>query len=148
MFTISARTVIHAPVDVVWQVMMDFSAYEQWSTMLLPEQDTPPQLGTTIKLRLALSGGPAYSFEPVVIALDENYHFAWRQKTGITGVFDGEHHFELKMVENGQTELHNYEHYSGLLSPIFKRLPMMQSAPAGFEAMNAEIKMRAEAISL
>ena len=148
MFTISARTVIHAPVDVVWQVMMDFSAYEQWSTMLLPEQDTPPQLGTTIKLRLALSDGAAYSFEPVVIALDENYHFAWRQKTGITGVFDGEHHFELKMVENGQTELHNYEHYSGLLSPIFKRLPMMQSAPAGFEAMNAEIKMRAEAISL
>jgi hypothetical protein len=148
MFMISARTVIHTPADVVWQVLMDFSAYKQWSTMLMPEQDTPPQLGTTIKLRLALSDGPAYSFEPMVIALDENRHFAWRQKTGIRGVFDGEHHFELKPFENGQTDLHNYEHYSGLLSPLFKRLPMMQGALAGFEAMNAEIKMRAEAISL
>lgn len=147
MFTISAQTVIRAPVEVVWGVLMNFAAYELWSTMLVPEQETPPQLGATIQLRLALPDGPAYSFEPVVIVLEENRHFAWRQKTIITGLFDGEHHFELKALENGQTTLHNYEHYSGLLSPIFKRLPMMQQAPAGFEAMNDEIKIRAEAIS-
>jgi hypothetical protein len=147
MFTISARTVIHAPVTIVWQVLTHFSAYHQWSTMLIPEQNTPPQLGATIKLRLSLSDSFAYSFEPLVIALDENRHFAWRQKTIIAGVFDGEHHFELRALENGHTELHNFEHYSGVLSPIFKRLPMMQSAPAGFEAMNNEIKARAEASS-
>lgn len=146
MFTIAARSVIHAPVAKVWQVLTDFSAYKEWSTMLLPEQDAAPKLGATIKLRLSMSNSFSYSFEPMVIALDENRHFAWRQKTVIAGVFDGEHHFELKTLSNAQTELHNFEHYSGVLSPIFKRLPMMQSAPAGFEAMNNEIKARAEAI--
>lgn len=146
-FTISARTVIDAPASVVWSVLMDFAVYEQWSTMLLPQQSSPPQVGQTIQLRLSLPDGPAYTFEPEVIVLDENRHFAWRQKTGFIGAFDGEHHFELETVGNSQTVLHNYEHYSGLLSPIFKRLPMMQGAPAGFEAMNKEIKLRAEAIS-
>lgn len=146
MFTISARTLIEAPVSVVWTVLTDFAAYKQWSTMLLPKQPSSPQEGEKITLSLSLPGGPAYTFEPKVITLEENRHFAWRQKTGFPGVFDGEHHFELAVIGNHQTELHNYEHYSGILSPIFKRLPMMQDAPAGFEAMNNEIKARAEAI--
>jgi len=61
-------------------------------------------------------------------------------------VFDGEHHFMLTELENGETLLYNYEHYSGSLSPIFKRLPMMKDAPEGFVAMNDEIKRRAESL--
>lgn len=147
MFTIQARTVIDVPVTTVWQVLMDFAAYSEWSTMLIPLQDAPPQLNQTMKLQLSLPE-ITYSFEPVVIVLEKNHHFAWRQKTGFRGVFDGEHHFELMPLDATQTELHNYEHYSGLLSPIFKRLPMMQTAPAGFEAMNQEIKQRAEALTV
>lgn len=125
---------------------MNFTAYTEWSTMLLPQQENPPQLGDFITLRVKLPGGLDYTFSPVVITLENENHFAWWQKTGFKGVFDGEHHFMLTELENGETLLYNYEHYSGSLSPIFKRLPMMKDAPEGFVAMNDEIKRRAESL--
>ncbi len=147
MFTIEATTIVDAPPEIVWSVLITFSDYDQWSTMLIPEQSEPPRLGETIKLRLSMPGGLAYSFEPDVIMLDTSRHFAWVQKTGLKGLFDGEHHFVLTDLGEGQTELYNYEHYSGLLSPIFKRLPFMKDAPKGFVDMNNEIKLRAEALN-
>jgi len=144
MFIIEARTLIEAPDSVVWDVLMDMGRYQEWSTLLSTEETTRPRLNATIRLRLSMPDGPSYSFEPEVIALEEKRHFAWRQKTGVHGIFDGEHHFELTKTNDGQTQLYNYERYSGLLSPIIKRLPMMQSAPQGFAAMNAEIKQQSE----
>lgn len=128
---------------------MDFAAYEAWSTMLLPQQDTPPIFNETIALRLVLlEVGLDYTFEPLVIALEPMQHFAWRQTTGVRGIFDGEHHFVLYATDDGHTRLHNYERYSGLFAPVLQRLPMMQAAPAGFVAMNDEIKARAESLSV
>ena len=71
--------------------------------------------------------------------------FAWIGRTGIPGVFDGEHHFVLRRRGAGTLLVH-YERYSGLLSPLMARLPAMRAAPIGFEAMNAEVKARAEAL--
>jgi hypothetical protein len=147
MFVVEARTTIHAPIATVWAVLMDLEAYSEWSTMLIVEQPTPLRLHGTVRLRLSLPNGPAYSFVPEIVRLEENKHFAWRQKTGIRGIFDGEHHFILTPVSTERTELHNYERYSGLLSPIIKRLPMMQSAPSGFKRMNDEIKHRSESLA-
>jgi hypothetical protein len=146
MFIIEARTLIEAPISVVWNVLMDMGNYQEWSTLLSTDETTLPRLNATIRLRLSMLDGPSYAFEPEVIVLEENRHFAWQQKTGVRGVFDGEHHFELTETNENQTELHNYERYSGLLSPIIKRLPMMQSAPQGFATMNAEIKHQSERI--
>lgn len=72
--------------------------------------------------------------------------FAWIGRTGIPGVFDGEHHFVLRRRGAGTLLVH-YERYSGLLSPLMARLPAMRAAPTGFEAMNAEVKTRAEALA-
>gem|GEM_PF-4827665 len=59
------------------QVLMNFTAYTEWSTMLLPQQENPPQLGDFITLRLKLPGGLDYTFSPVVITLENENHFAW-----------------------------------------------------------------------
>lgn len=77
--------------------------------------------------------------------LDAGNHFARVGRTGIEGVFDGEHHFELEPIPEG-TRLINRERYSGLLSPLMKRLEAMKGAEAGFGAMNAELKARGEAL--
>lgn len=92
-----------------------------------------------------LARGPNYSFSPTVVDLRPNERYAWLGTTGVRGLFDGEHSFELEPVDENRTRLTNREVYSGLLAPIFRRLPMMQDAPQGFEAMNAEIKAYTEA---
>ncbi|MBW4438859.1 MAG: SRPBCC domain-containing protein [Pleurocapsa minor GSE-CHR-MK-17-07R] len=144
MFLVEARTQISAPPAVVWGVLMDMGRYKEWSTLLHAEQTTPPQPGQTIRLRLSMPNGPTYSFQPLVITLERDRHFAWSQQTGMKGIFDGEHHFVLSPVDSNGTLLHNYERYSGLLSPIIQRLPMMRSAASGFSTMNDEIKRRSE----
>lgn len=103
-------------------------------------------LGETIHLKLEPLGGSGYEFKPKVTQLVENKAFTWLALTGMKGIFDGEHHFELTDAGNGRTQLKNYERYSGLLSPLMKRLPMMKNAQAGFDLMNEEIKKRAESI--
>ena len=61
------------------------------------------------------------------------------------GLFDGEHFFELERLPSGATRLTNREEYRGVLSLVIGRLPMMKSAPAGFEKLNVELKRHIEA---
>jgi hypothetical protein len=144
MFEVQAVTEIEAPAAVVWDVLTKVTQYRAWSTMLHYRGGTL-QVGATVQLRLELPGGTGYDFAPQVIALDPERRFAWRAITITRGVFDGEHSFELLPLTETRTRLRNHERYSGLLAPIFKRLPMMRDASAGFEAMNREIQVRAEA---
>lgn len=145
MFEIRAETDIQAPLKLVWQVVTNLAAYKDWSTML-HYRGGNLELGNRLALRLTLPKGPSYDFSPEVVILEEERHFAWLGVTGFKGIFDGEHHFELSRLTAEKSRLINYERYSGLLSPIFKRLPMMRDAPDGFKAMNEEIRAQAEAL--
>ncbi len=146
MFVVQAETEIDAPAAVVWAVLTDMEAYDAWSTMLHYRGGALAE-GGTIQLRLSLPNGPSYNFAPRVIALEPERRFTWRATTGVRGIFDGEHSFELAPLAGGRTFLLNREQYSGLLAPLLQRLPMMRDAPAGFVAMNEEIRARAEALS-
>lgn len=143
-FEVRAVSHIDAPIHVVWSVLLDFESYNQWST-LLKYEGGEPIVGQRLRLRLELPEDAGYAFSPEVIALEPPVHFAWVGRTGVAGVFDGEHHFRLH-EERGMTVLENVEHYTGILSPIMKRMPQMKSASEGFARMNAEIRSRAEAL--
>lgn len=144
-FTVVAETDINAPIETVWAVLTDMHRYADWSTWLRYEGGDVV-LGQKISLRLTPPDGGGYSFHPEILVLEPPNHFAWIGRTGLPHVFDGEHHFELSSHQNG-THLINRERYSGLLSPLMKRLPMMKDAKPGFEAMNAEVKQRAESLA-
>jgi hypothetical protein len=143
-FEVRAETTINTPAEIVWQTLTDVDNYHVWSSML-HYQRGKVALGETLNLRLSLPETD-YSFAPEVVALEPERVFAWRATTGFRGVFDGEHSFVLEPLANQQTRLINREIYSGLLAPIFKRLPMMQGAQAGFVAMNEEIKRHSERV--
>lgn len=144
-FTVLSETTIAAPPSLVWQVLTDVAAWEQWSTWLRYEGGKVA-IGEKLQLRLTPPEGKGYAFSPEILVLEPNKHFAWIGRTGIKGVFDGEHHFELEPTAES-TKLTNRERYSGLLSPLMKRLEAMKGAAAGFDAMNAEIKQRAESLA-
>ena len=143
MFIVEATTVINAPVSAVWKTLTHLDDYQAWSTMLHYEGGKLVE-GETLELRLTLPGGTNYRFSPEVKVLEPNKRFVWKAVTRIEGIFDGEHSFELIPFGDQQTRLINREVYTGILSPIVKRLPMMKGAAAGFAAMNAEIKAHAE----
>jgi hypothetical protein len=143
MFTIEATTAIDAPPEQVWAVLIDADGYADWSSML-HVVDGAFGLEARPTLRLELPDGPSYAFRPTIIAFEPPRRLTWRAVTGIRGLFDGTHTFELTPLDAGRTRLVNREVYSGLLTPIMRRLPMMRDAQPGFAAMNAELKAHAE----
>jgi hypothetical protein len=143
-FSVVATCDIAAPAECVWEALTDVARWSDWSHWLAWDSGTPA-LGERLQLRLTPPDGGGYAFAPEVIVLDAPRHFAWIGRTGAPGVFDGEHHFVLTPIDQG-TRLENRERYSGILSPLMRHLPMMKGAKAGFDAMNEELRARAEAL--
>jgi len=145
-FEVVAERDIAAPPEVVFSVLTDVARWHEWCTWLAWD-DGEMKEGAILSLRLTPPDGGGYAFAPTVLTVDGPRHLAWVGRTGLPGVFDGEHHFELSPLDGGRTHLVNRERYSGVLSPLFKRLPAMKSAKPGFEAMNDEILRRAELLA-
>lgn len=135
---------IDAPPERVWAAIVDFPGYAAWNTQLA-YLGGDLRLGGELHLRLSAEGATPYTFKPVISHLEEGRRFAWIARTGIPRVFDGEHFFELERLPSGATRLTNREEYRGVLSLVIRRLPMMKSAPAGFEKMDVELKRHIEA---
>ncbi len=142
-FEIREEVVINAAPEQVWAVIVDFPSYSQRNSQLawLGGAAGP---GNVLKLKLSAPGTDPYEFAPTVSHCEPTVRFAWLARTGVPGVFDGEHFFELERLDGNRTRLVNRERYGGVLSMVMKRLPMMQGAPAGFVKMNEEFKARAE----
>ncbi len=146
-FEVVAVTEIDAPAAVVFEVLRDVARWHEWSTWLAWDGGAM-RAGETLTLRLTPPGGGGYAFSPTVLTVEAPTHLAWVGRTGMPGVFDGEHHFVLTPLHDGRTRLENRERYSGLLSPIMRRLPQMKDAASGFEAMNLEVAARAQRMAV
>ncbi len=138
-FEINEKIEINAPIGQVWATIIDFDAYSAWNSQL-------EYLGGEVKpngqlhLKLSAEGADPYEFKPVISHWKENQQFAWLARTGLPKVFDGEHFFELERIDDNTTLVTNREEYRGVMSLIMKNLPMMKTAPEGFQKMNKELK--------
>jgi hypothetical protein len=131
---------LNAPLEKVWEAVIDFKNYHRWNSQLsyLAGEVVP---GGRLHLKLAVAGATPYEFKPDISQWQERAAFGWIARTGgIPRLFDGEHFFEMKDLGNGRTLLVNREEYRGVLSLLMQQLPMMKLAPQGFARMNQELK--------
>ena len=130
---------INASCNKVWEAVIDFENYKKWNSQLAFLGGTVQPNGK-LHLKLSADGAAPYEFKPDISYWQTEKQFAWIAKTGLPRIFDGEHFFELKDLGNGKTLLTNREEYRGILSQVFRQLPMMKTAPEGFRKMNLELK--------
>ena len=142
-FEINEKIEINAPVEQVWKSIIDFDSYSAWNSQLeyLGGKVEPDG---NLHLKLSAEGADPYEFKPVISHWEENQRFAWLARTGFPRVFDGEHFFELQRIDDSTTLVTNREEYRGVMSLIMKNLPMMKTAPEGFQKMNKELKNHIE----
>lgn len=142
-FEIRKDVEINAPPSKVWRTVVEFEKYKDWNSQLqyLGGELKPQGL---LHLKLSAKGTDPYEFKSTVSYWEENKRFAWLAVTGFPRIFDGEHFFELQDLGNGKTLVVNREEYRGILSLIIRNLPMMKTAPEGFELMNTELKRYCE----
>jgi len=125
----------------VWDVLTDFAAYPQWNPFIR-RVDGILALRSRLVVRIQPPGGRGMTFRPTVLRVEPEREFAWRGRTLLPGLFDGEHVFRLERQGSGVRLLHG-ETFTGVLVPLL-RGSLDTTTRAGFEAMNRALKSRAE----
>lgn len=134
---------IDAGPETVWNVLTDLDHYSEWNPFIV-EASGDVAVGKTLKNRLQPPGGRAITIKPEVTTVDPEQTFEWLGHLGVPGVFDGRHRFELAATPAGGTRVLHTEQFRGVLVRFMRKTLDAQTL-AGFEAMNAALKTRAEA---
>lgn len=133
---------ISAPVNVVWEILMDTQNYHQWNPFIT-QFDGKVALGEKVDIKIEPPNKDAMNFSPVIDKLKLNRRFCWTGKLILSGLFDGHHCFELQAESSNQTRLIQSEQFSGLIvSWVWSS--MKGSTREGFESMNKALAKRAE----
>ena len=139
-----AETEINAPSDVVWKILMDFSAYPEWNPFVV-SLEGEAEVGSRLKVKLRPPESRATTMRPKVTALEEGAVFEWLGHLGFAGVFDGRHGFEIES-SGERTRFIQREEFTGILVPLLAKW-LDKGIKSGFELMNSALKDRAEELA-
>lgn len=136
---------IQAPAERVWQTLIDFEQYPTWNP-LMPRIEGQAVEGQALTVRITPPGGMAMTLKPKVLRVQPAREFRWLGVLAVSGLFNGEHIFELHPNATDGTRFVQREEFTGVLVPLLMPL-VRKSTQRGFEAMNLALKQRAEAAS-
>jgi hypothetical protein len=133
---------INAPAHHVWSILTDFDAYPDWNPFIRAFKNTP-EPGRQFAVTIQPPGKKAMTFKPVCLALIPGKELRWIGHLFISGLFDGEHVFEIKEIDTARTLFIQREDFKGVLSPFIWWM-LNRATKEGFDQMNQKLKTRAE----
>jgi len=135
---------IGAPAATVWKILTDFEHYPAWNPFIMRIEG---KLVTGAKLVACLRppGGRGMTFRPTVTRVDPGREFRWLGHFLVSGVFDGEHIFEVEPVGDRRTKLVQREEFRGFLAGLMLRM-IGDGTEDGFRGMNRALRRRAEEV--
>ena len=143
MKTLRTQIDIDASAEHVWDTLTNFADYSTWNQFITHLAGTLAP-GERLEVRIEPPGGAAMSFRPTVLAVAPARELRWVGHLLISGLFDGEHQFEIHPLGPGRVRFVQQERFTGVLVALFARNLDAHTLP-GFNAMNAALKARAEA---
>ncbi len=144
MFTLDIQTTIDidTTAERIWQVLADFESYPQWNPMLINVR-THLEPGAEVRFEVALrEGARPLRLKANINVLQTAAELAWRG--GMSPLITGQHYFRIEPLDEQRCRFHHGEHFKGLLLPLLK--PILNNASSLYEAMNSELKQRAEGL--
>ncbi len=132
---------IDAPVARVWEVLTDFTAYEQWNPFIARALGKLAE-GQRLDLLLALPDGSEHRVRPTVTRVEPQRELRWVGRLWIPGLLEGEHFFQLETLDGRRTRLRHSEDFRGMLVRLLGRT-LTQTGRA-FVGMNHALKTRVE----
>jgi hypothetical protein len=134
---------IAASPEKIWAILTDFPAMPTWNPFIRAIRGRPAE-GERLEVLLAPPGQSPMRFRPTLLVLTPARELRWRGSLGVPGLFDGEHMFRLDTISPSHTRFLHAETFSGLLVPLIMRGTTLAATRAGFIAMNAALKAKAE----
>jgi hypothetical protein len=142
MRNLETEITINASLNVVWDILLDHSAYPDWNPFIT-QISGPTQPGENLVVNLKPPDGKSMEFKPRVLANEKEKEFRWIGKLFVKGIFDGEHYFLLDPVGPNETLFTQGENFTGILSGLMMKM-IGENTKVGFESMNKALKKQAE----
>lgn len=133
---------INAPALEVWNILMDFKHWKDWSPII---NDANGEASINSQLAITMNGknekaGPKY--KPTITYMEEAKFFQWRAKMIATFLFTNYKVFELQETINGTRLIHK-EMFEGLLASLFCR-NLDNGVKPMLDSMNKALKDKVE----
>lgn len=134
---------IEAAPQTVWSIMDDLERYPEWNS-LLPQVKGRTTVGQTLYATIAYPDMDVIPFSPTMTRIVGARELGWISAAPGDDGFTADHYFVLRPTVGGGTHLENCEAFEGVnLDMVW---PLMEGVGrTSFEAMNADLKARAEA---
>lgn len=134
---------IAAPPEKVWDILMDFNKWQEWSPIVRKSSGTAA-LGNALQFTMVGKtegeDGPTYS--PIIEEMNKPSLFRWRANMMAGFIMTNDKVFELEATPTG-TKLIHKELFKGLLAPVFCT-QMEKGVPPMLNSMNKALKELAE----
>ena len=141
---IHTELVINAPAERVWSVLTDFAAYPAWNPFIRRVEGEVSS-GSRPYVSIQPSGGKKMSFRPTVLVANSNQELRWHGHLWVPGLFDGEHSFLIKPLNEGRVQFTQEERFGGVLLPVLWKM-LDRDIRRAFHEMNQALKVRSEAV--
>jgi hypothetical protein len=138
---IQTEIIIQSPIKKVWEVLIDFDKHSYWNPFIksiLGEKE----VGEKLQVIMRVPGMNKMTFKPKVLVFDKEKEFRWKGQLFVPGLFDGEHYFLLRKIDETTTKFIHGELFSGILLGMFNRI--LNKTRLGFEMMNKSLKLICE----
>lgn len=142
MKTLHTEIVINASVERIWSILTDFEKYHEWNPFV-QYINGELELGGKLVAELHQPESKPMTIKPSIVDIDKNKKFAWLGHLMFPGIFDGEHIFEMELLDNGKTKFIQKENFKGILIPLLWKM-LDTKTRKGFESMNEALKKEAE----
>lgn len=130
---------IDAPIDVVWDILVDFPAYSEWNPYHISVLGAPEE-GTVLQIIIRRPDGKLVEIDPHILALEKPKTLIWGG--GVKGVFWSVHVFRLEETVDGTTRVIHEEDFHGF-GTLFSDLPP-DVLEESYIHVNEALKARAE----
>jgi hypothetical protein len=133
---------IDAPAAKVWDILANFDQYGDWNPFIKSISGDMSE-GSQLRVTIQPVGGKPMHFRPTAIRIQIHQEFRWLGHLFVPGLFDGEHYFQIEEVSENTVRFVQGEQFRGILVPLLWG-SMESGTTAGFKAMNAALKQKAE----
>ena len=140
---IHTEIVIHAPKEVIWDILTDYSAYPEWNPFIVRVfggAGLGKQVLFVARFKLAIAPVLAR-----ILKFEIHKKLSWGGPgvSWVESIFCAEHVFEIDEIEPGVCRFINKETMGGVVANTM--WPIIQLGTPAYIAMNEALKERAEA---
>lgn len=139
---IETDIVISAPMEKVWDILMDFDKWKKWNPIVNDARGVA-SLGSKIQVVMRGSEGrDGQKYTATIKTFEAPRLFRWRGTMMHGALMTNDKVFELEPSEDG-TRVYHAEEFSGLMVPLFWG-KMKDFVPKALNSLNQALKKQAE----